>query len=228
MTHSGSLCSRRERGFTAVASDAPTTSTARRKTRSRTALLRAAQDLIASGATDMSVKAVTELAEVSPQTLYNQFPHKEALLAEAKASALVDFETYMFERGKDITVPLEQFALNLRLFGRAPDTHPHFAAVIANSPLWVLVGKTGYSPVFAAFTASLIEAGLLAPEDVEFALVSTAASLEHIVVLRLNDPSIPESRVDDLVFRNLLHFGISRARARRLISKPLPTWPHGS
>lgn len=211
-----------------MASDSTTASTARRRTRSRGALLRAAQDLIASGATDLSVKAVAELAEVSPQTLYNQFPDKEALLAEAKASALVDFETYMLERGKGVTAPLEQFALNLRLFGRAPDTHPRFAAVIANSPLWVLVGKTGYSPVLAEFTASLTEAGLLSPEDADLALITTAASLEHMVVLRLNDPSIPEGRVDDLVFRNLLDFGISRAKSRRLISKPLPIWPHES
>lgn len=196
-----------------------------RKTRSRAALLRAAQDLIASGSNDLSVKAIAERAEVSPQTLYNQFPDKDALLAEAKASALGDFETYMFDRGRNVTSPLEQFALNLRLFGRAPDTHPHFAAVIANSPLWVLVGATGYSPGVAAFAQSLIDRGLLNPADLELALISTAASLEHIIVLRINDPRIPESRVDDLVFLNLLDLGVGRQKARRLVELPLPPWP---
>jgi len=204
---------------------AKTAATVQRRTRSRAALLRAAQDLIASGSADLSVKAISEIAEVSPQTLYNQFPDRDALLAEAKASALSDFETYMLERGRSVTAPLEQFALNLRLFGRAPDTHPRFAAVIANSPLWVLVGQTGYSPRFAAFTQSLIDSGLLAPDDVELALISTAASLEHIIVARMHDQSIPESRVDDLVYRNLLDFGIRRAKARRLADLPLPPWP---
>jgi AcrR family transcriptional regulator len=207
------------------ATSADTAPTTQRRTRSRAALLRAAQDLIASGATDLSVKAIAEIAEVSPQTLYNQFPHKDALLAEAKASALGDFETYMFERGRDVAAPLEQFALNLRLFGRAPDTHPHFAAVIANSPLWVLVGQTGYSPRLAAFAGSLADAGVLAPDDLELALITTAASLEHIIVVRMNDRSIPDSRVDDLVRRNLLDFGVTRAKARRLVDLPLPLWP---
>ncbi len=199
--------------------------TGRRKTRSRAALLRAAQDLMASGSSELSVRDLTERAEVSPQTLYNQFDSKEILLAEAKAAALGEFERYMVERGKDVVDPLEIFTLNLRLFGRAPDTHPYFAAIISNSPLWVLVGETGYAPALASFAGSLIEAGLLRPDDVDLALISTAASLEHLVVLRRNDPSIPASRVDDLVIRNLVDLGVSRTVARRLVCRPLPPWP---
>ena len=196
-----------------------------RNTRSRTALLRAAQELLASGDSDFSIAAITKAAEVVPQTLYNHFETKEALLAEAKASALTDFEKYMFERESKVQDLLERFTLNLRLFGRASYTHPHFAAIISNSPLWVLVGELGYSPVIAAHGKALMKAGLIKVEDLEIALIATASLLEHVIVLRTKNSAIPEKRVDDFVYLCLLHFGISPSKARKLVDLPLPVWP---
>lgn len=198
---------------------------ASRNTRSRLALLRAAQELLASGDSDFSIAAITKAAEVVPQTLYNHFDTKEALLAEAKSSALIDFESYMFEREKNVKDPLEKFTLNLRLFGRASDTHPHFAAIISNSPLWVLIGDEGYSPVFAEHGKALKKAGLIKVEDLEISLIATASLLEHVVVLRKKNPSIPEKRVDDFVYQCLLLFGITPSKARKLVNLPLPVWP---
>ena len=195
-----------------------------RNTRIRAALIRAALDLLAEGEFNFSVAAITKAAEVVPQTLYNHFETKEALLTEAKAAAMAEFEKYMFEREKDVEDPLEKFVLNLRLFGRAPDTHPHFAAIITNSPLWVLMGKTGYSPVFGVHGNELKKAGLIKVEDLEIALIATASSLEHIVVLRANNPSIPEKRVDDFVYQCLLIFGITPSKAKKLVNLPLPIW----
>ncbi len=196
-----------------------------RNTRSRAALLNAATDLLASGDSDFSITTITKAADVSPQTLYNHFATKEALLIEAAAAALVEFEKYMFERVKSIESPLEQFAANLRLFGRASDTHPHYAAIIANSPISILGGAKGYSPGVAKHVAKLTKAGFIKPADVEIALISTASLLEQVVVLRMKNRNISESRVDDFVCQCLQLFGLTPNKARKLVNQPLPVWP---
>jgi len=195
-----------------------------RNTRSRSALLKAAHHLLAEGGGDLSVVQIARVAEVSPQTLYNHFDSKESLLTEAKSQALKEFESYMFERGKSIESPLEEFAVNLRLFGRAPDTHPYFAALITNSPLWVLMGDTGYSPVFATKAKALVKLGLIKPRDLEISLIATASLLEHVIALRVKNKSISEKRVDEFVYHCLFGFGISEAKARKLVQSPLPPW----
>jgi len=193
-----------------------------RNTRSRSALIRAAHDLLADGSGDLSVSQIARTAEVSPQTLYNHFDSKESLLTEAKQVGLKEFELYMFERGKNIESPLEQFTVNLRLFARAPDTHPQFASLIVNSPLWVLMGETGYSPVFATHAKNLMKLKLIKPHNLEISLIATASLLEHVIALRIRNKSIPEKRVDEFVFHCLLGFGISEAKARKLVQLPLP------
>lgn len=195
-----------------------------RNTRSRSALLRAAHQLLAEGGGDLSVTRIAKAAEVSPQTLYNHFESKESLLTEAKSLALVEFESYMFERGKGIESPLEQFTVNLRLFARAPQTHPHFAELITNSPLWVLMGETGYSPVFASKAKALVRLGLIKPINLDISLIATSSLLEHVIALQVKNELFSEKRVDEFVFHCLVGFGISEAKARKLVESPLPTW----
>ena len=195
-----------------------------RNTRSRSALLKAARQLLAEGGGDLSVTQIAKAAEVSPQTLYNHFESKESLLTEAKTLAMMEFESYMFERGKDIESPLEEFAVNLRLFSRAPHTHPHFAELITNSPLWVLMGDTGYSPVFASKAKALVKLGLIKPINLDISLITTSSLLEHVVALQVKNKEFSEKRIDEFVFHCLVGFGISDAKARKLVESPLPPW----
>ena len=197
----------------------------RRRTRSREALIRAAQELVAERGTDVSTHDVAARAEVSPQTLYNHFPSKEALLAEAAADAIARFEDYLEQRTRDVHDPLEQLCVNMRLFGRIVDSHPQLAAVLAGSTNRALAGPDGFTVAAARHVAPMADSGLITPDDLGLALMGVVASTERLVALRVADPSIGPERADALAFQNLLLFGVPRSRALRLVGLPLPPWP---
>lgn len=197
----------------------------KRRSRSRSALVAAAQELLASGHPGFSLTEAAAIADVAPQTAYNHFRSRDALAAAAVDSAMTEFESYLFDRGRDVTEPLEQLSLNMRLFARMPDTHPRLAAVVVNAPDRALAGPRGYTEAALEHVSGIVAAGLANPDNLDLALMTVVASTERLMTLRALDPTRDAAEVDALAFQNLLLFGVSRARARKLVSTPLPPWP---
>lgn len=197
----------------------------KRQTRSRRALIAAAQALMAEGQTDFSIQELTERAEVATQTLYNHFPTRQALISAAVDDAMEQWEADMLAATGRLEDPLEQLSANMRLFGRMPDSHPRLAAVIVNAPERSLAGPRGYTPEAHKHLQGIADSGLIQPDNLDVALMTTVAATERLMTLRVTDPSRPPEDADALAFQCLLMFGIPRAKARRLVGRPLPALP---
>lgn len=197
----------------------------KRHTRSRRALIAAAQGLLAEGQTDFSIQEVAERAEVVTQTLYNHFPSRQALISAAVDDAMEQWEADMLAATGGLQDPLEQLSANMRLFGRMPDSHPRLAAIVVNAPERSLAGPRGYTPEAVKHLQGIADAGLIKPTNLDLALMSIVAATERLMALRAIDPTRPPEEADELAFQNLLVLGVPRHKVVRLVSLPLPEFP---
>src|SRR6478735_8026249 len=89
----------------------------RRKARTRAALIRAAQTLIAEGRTNVPILEITQAADVGMGSFYNHFESKEQLY-EAAYEAVVDaYGEQLDHVTAGIEDPAEVFAGSFRLTG---------------------------------------------------------------------------------------------------------------
>src|SRR6201984_1596421 len=90
----------------------------RRKQRTRAALVKAAQRLIAEGKINVPVLEITKAADVGMGSFYNHFDSKEQLF-EAAIADVLDAHGSMLDRlTESIDDPGESFATSFRLTGR--------------------------------------------------------------------------------------------------------------
>src|ERR1700756_1377269 len=90
----------------------------RRKQRTRAALVKAAQRLIAEGKVNVPVLEITRAADVGMGSFYNHFDSKEELF-EAAVTDVLDAHGAMLDRLPAATSdPAETFAASFRLTGR--------------------------------------------------------------------------------------------------------------
>src|SRR6186997_355907 len=109
----------RRRGV--AVSNAPTQQTNRRdrrKARTRAALIRAAQTLIAEGRTNVPILEITQAADVGMGSFYNHFETKEELFAAAVEDALDQLGAHLDRLTEGIDDPAVVFAQSFRLTGR--------------------------------------------------------------------------------------------------------------
>ncbi|EUA06437.1 bacterial regulatory s, tetR family protein [Mycobacterium kansasii 732] len=90
----------------------------RRKQRTRTALVKAAQRLIAEGKFNAPVLEITQAADVGMGSFYNHFDSKEQLFAAAVADVLDTHGALLDRLTASIDDPAETFAVSFRLTGR--------------------------------------------------------------------------------------------------------------
>src|ERR1700739_1394333 len=89
----------------------------RRKQRTRAALVKAAQRLIAEGRVNVPVLEITQAADVGMGSFYNHFESKEQLF-EAAIADVLDAHGAMLDRlTASIDDPAETFATSFRLTG---------------------------------------------------------------------------------------------------------------
>src|ERR1044071_4543805 len=99
-------------------SEAPVNRLARRKQRTRAALIKAAQSFIAAGKVNVPVLEITQAADVGMGSFYNHFDSKEQLFEAAVAEVLDSHGAILDEYTSTITAPAETFATCFRLTGR--------------------------------------------------------------------------------------------------------------
>src|SRR6202795_4447315 len=90
----------------------------RRKTRTRAALVRAAQTFIAAGKVNVPVLEITRAADVGMGSFYNHFDSKEQLFEAAVADVLHAHGAMLDRLTGAIDHPAETFAASFRLTGR--------------------------------------------------------------------------------------------------------------
>lgn len=195
---------------------------AQRRTRSRASLIAAAQEFLAAGKTEFTVSDVAARADVALQTLYNHFSSKDALVAAAAAAAIEEWESDLLACTSELRDPLEQLSANMRLFARMPDSHPRLAAIVVNSWSTAIARPRGYTERALQHVQGIAATGAIKPLNLDLALMATVASTERLMELRTRDRSRGPAEVDELVFQNLIVFGVPKQTIARLLAKPLP------
>ena len=131
----------------------------RRKARTRAALIRAAQTLIAEGRTNVPILEITQAADVGMGSFYNHFETKEQLFEAAVEAVMDAYGELLDNLTADIEDPAEVFACSFRLTGRLHRREPELSQVLLNNVLRLLSADNGLAPRVRRDIAAAVDAG---------------------------------------------------------------------
>jgi AcrR family transcriptional regulator len=194
-----------------------------RKQRTRTALVKAAQRLIAEGRVNVPVLEITQAADVGMGSFYNHFESKEQLF-EAAVADVLDAHGAMLDRlTASIDDPAETFATSFRLTGRLFRQRPQESEILlANGPA-LLSSDRGLAPRALRDIKAGVDAGRFQVDDPELALAMAGGALLGLGKLLRDDPHRDDARAADTVTENVLRlFGLSADEAHAVCRRPLP------
>lgn len=134
----------------------------RRRVRTRTALINAAQDILADDARgDVTIKEITDTAEVEFGSFYNHFETKTELFDAAVVDMLDKQGALIEEVTANLDDPAEGYIVGLRLTGRLSRTYPRLAKLLINTGLSYVTGDIGITPTALQHLHNAISAGRL-------------------------------------------------------------------
>ncbi len=195
----------------------------RRKLRTRSALIRAAQGFIADGRLAVPVLEITQAADVGMGSFYNHFDSKEQLFAAAVTDALDSIGALLDTFTSDILDPAEAFAANYRLSGRLFRLRPQEAALLLANSSTMILSDRGLSPRALRDITAAIEQGRFTLSDPELGLALAGGVFVGLGTLLSQRPDRdPEATVDEATEHLLTTFGMSPDEAHGLCRKPLP------
>jgi AcrR family transcriptional regulator len=200
----------------------------RRKQRTREALIKAAQRLIAEGKVNVPILEITQAADVGMGSFYNHFDSKEQLF-EAAVADVLDAHGAMLDRlTESIDDPAETFATSFRLTGRLFRRRPQESEILlANGPA-LLSSDRGLAPRALRDIKAGAAAGRFDVDDPELALAMAGGALLGLGKLLRDDPERDDARAADAVTESVLRlFGLSTEEAHEVCQRPLPADAEG-
>ena len=195
----------------------------RRKQRTRAALIKAAQRLIAEGKVNVPVLEITQAADVGMGSFYNHFDSKEQLF-EAAVSDVLDAHGAMLDRlTESLDDPAATFATAFRMTGRLFRRRPQESEILlANGPA-LLSSDRGLAPRALRDIKAGADAGRFTVDDPELALAIAGGALLGLGKLLRDNPDRDDARAADSVTESVLRlFGLSAAEAQAVCQLPLP------
>jgi len=195
----------------------------RRKQRTRAALVKAAQRLVAEGKVNVPVLEITQAADVGMGSFYNHFDSKEQLF-EAAVADVLDAHGAMLDRlTASIDDPAETFATSFRLTGRLFRRRPQESRILLANARALLSSERGLAPRALRDIKAGIKAGRFHVDDPELALAMAGGALLGLGNLLHDEPERDDARASDSVTESVLRlFGLSAAEARTVCQRPLP------
>ena len=195
----------------------------RRKARTRSALIRAAQTLIAEGRTNVPILEITQAADVGMGSFYNHFETKEQLFDAAAEAVLDAYGQFLDRVTGEIEDPAEVFAASFRLTGRLHRREPELSKVLLNNALRLLGAPNGLAPRVRRDIEAATEAGRFDVTDLDVAVTMAAGALIALGQLLHDRPDRDVEERTDRIAENLLRmFGLTHRQAARICSLPLP------
>ena len=195
----------------------------RRKQRTRSALVKAAQGLIAEGRLNVPVLEITSAADVGMGSFYNHFSTKEELFEAAVMDVLDAHGALMDELTKDVKDPAEIFASSFRLTGRFFRRRPQETRILLANWQAALVSEHGLAPRALRDIKAAAAAGRFTVEDPERALAIAGGVLLGLGSLLAAHPDRDDATTSDEVTEDLLRlFGMPAREAHRICTRPLP------
>jgi len=195
----------------------------RRKQRTRAALIKAAQRLIAEGKVNVPVLEITQAADVGMGSFYNHFDSKEQLF-EAAVSDVLDAHGAMLDGlTESLDDPAATFATAFRMTGRLFRRRPQESEILlANGPA-LLSSDRGLAPRALRDIKAGADAGRFTVDDPELALAIAGGALLGLGKLLRDNPDRDDARAADSVTESVLRlFGLSAAEAQAVCQLPLP------
>lgn len=204
-------------------SDVPINRLERRKHRTRMALVRAAQVLIAEGRLNVPVLEITKAADVGMGSFYNHFDSKEQLFDAAVGDVLDSYGALLDELTAGVDDPAEIFAASFRLTGRFFRRRPQESLILLSNWGTLHTSDRGLAPRALRDIKAAIAAGRFAIDDPERALAVAAGVLGGLGSLLQSDPDRDDGPLADAMAADVLRlFGMSANEAREVCGRPLP------
>ena len=195
----------------------------RRKARTRAALIRAAQTLIAEGRTNVPILEITQAADVGMGSFYNHFETKEQPFEAAVEDVMDGYGQLLDQLTHGIEDPAEVFACSFRLTGRLQRREPELSRVFLNNVLRLLGTDSGLAPRARRDIKAAMDAGRFEVDDLDVAVTLAAGTLIGLGQLLQDHPERDAEETTDRVTEDLLRmFGMTRRQAQRICSLPLP------
>lgn len=195
----------------------------RRKQRTRTALVKAAQRLIAEGKFNAPVLEITQAADVGMGSFYNHFDSKEQLFAAAVADVLDTHGALLDRLTASIDDPAETFAVSFRLTGRLFRRRGLETDILLATGTNLLSSDHGLAPRALRDIKAAADAGRFRVGDPDLALATAGGALLGLGVLLRADPRRDDALAADMVTERLLRlFGLDAQEARTICQRPLP------
>jgi AcrR family transcriptional regulator len=203
--------------------EAPINRLERRKQRTRMALVKAAQSMIAAGKLNVPVLEITQAADVGMGSFYNHFESKEQLFEAAVADVLDSYGAVLDQLTREIDDPAAVFACSFRLTGRFFRERPQESRILLANAGTLLSADRGLAPRALRDINAAAAAGRFHVEDPELALAVAAGTLLGLGYLLQSQPDRDAVAAADAVTEDVLRlFGMSPEDARRICALPLP------
>jgi AcrR family transcriptional regulator len=184
--------------------------------RNRAAILKAALTVFARDGADASMDEIAKEAQVAMSTVYKHFKDKRDLITATTTLAFEEWESWVAKRIVEVSDPLEQLVMPMRLFLRAKFTHPDYAQLVAKNfgvVSQILPELTG---AFTAQVNALNKAKVLTVENTPMAIHNL---LSVVVIQSVNQTLNPKATAaeGDIAIRIALSMlGISESKAKKL------------
>ncbi|MFJ6020058.1 TetR/AcrR family transcriptional regulator [Nocardiopsis alba] len=197
--------------------------TARRKARTRAALVRAAQGFIAEGRPHAPILEITQAADVGMGSFYNHFESREELMRVASEEAFEAHGRLLDELTLGIDDPAEIFAQNFRLTGRIHRREPELSRVLLDYGLQLIDIEIGLAPRALRAIKAGADAGRFTVADPELSLTIVAGATLVLGNLLHEHPERDDAEATDQVAEDLLRMlGMAPEEAYELAHRPLP------
>lgn len=207
----------------AAPSEEPGNRLARRKQRTRTALIKAAQAFIAAGKMNVPVLEITQAADVGMGSFYNHFESKEQLFGAAVAEVLDAHGALLDHLTSSLDDPAETFACSFRLTGRLFRTQPRESQILLANGIALLSSELGLAPRALRDIEAAAAAGRFTVDDPELALAVAGGALLGLGNLLRNQPGRDGAAAADAVTEDVLRlFGLPADEAHDICLRPLP------
>ncbi|MFD9369787.1 TetR/AcrR family transcriptional regulator [Streptomyces sp. NPDC060020] len=196
----------------------------RRRAETRSALIRAARQILAdSGDTGISIQAIAERADVGFGSFYNHFESKAELFEAAVVDALEEYGRNFDQRLAEIDDPAELVAAGFRLSARMADSHPELMQVLRRRGLGHIHSDNGLARRALRDIEVGTASGRFTVADPTVALSALGGTLLSLVELRFARPDLDgdEAAVNlaEMVLRML---GVPPDDAHEVARRPLP------
>lgn len=196
---------------------------ARRKQKTRAALIAAAQSFIAEGKLNVPVLEITQAADVGMGSFYNHFTSKDELFDAALTEVLDAHGALLDELTKSLDDPAEAFACSFRLTGRLFRHRPQESRVLLSSGLSLLSSNRGVAPRARRDITEAVAAGRFHVDDLSVAMAVVGGALLGLGQLLHDEPERDVAETADRVTEHVLTvLGMSAGEAHRLCQLPLP------